>query len=200
MVSAFSLPRSFLIGPATVLLCLAVQACGVTSPQSPGSPQPPAPSPTAEAAGTRTAAPPLLHPDFPIVSGKIPLTDQWTLALPERFNRRVENGSLVLWRPGLTVWVNCWHGNTGETAQGLLNQALSDRSPDSYDLRQGASEGFLWAAYRHDEVRDGAKVFSLNVIATSGSAQTVMSVYFDADSDIESARAIQEGLGRRNSE
>lgn len=137
-----------------------------------------------------------LRPDFPIVSGKVPLLDHWTLTLPEDFRRRVENGSLVLWRPGLTIWVNCFIGNRGETAQGLLSQAVSDRSTDSYDLRQGSSEDILWAAYRHDEMRDGAKVYSLNVIAASGSSQTVMSVYFDADQDIEKARVIQNGLSR----
>jgi lipopolysaccharide/colanic/teichoic acid biosynthesis glycosyltransferase len=36
------------------------------------------------------------------------MTPEWALVLPEKFNRRIEDGSMVFWRPGLTVWINVW--------------------------------------------------------------------------------------------
>lgn len=40
-----------------------------------------------------------LHPDFPVVEGLYRLTRDWELELPEKFNRRIEDGNMVLWRP-----------------------------------------------------------------------------------------------------
>jgi hypothetical protein len=50
-------------------------------------------------------------PGFPLVSGDYALTEEWAIHLPEKFARRVEEGNLVLWRPGLTIWLAAW-GNT----------------------------------------------------------------------------------------
>jgi hypothetical protein len=37
------------------------------------------------------------------VEGHYVLDATWSMHLPERFACRVEDGSLVLWRPGLTI-------------------------------------------------------------------------------------------------
>src|SRR5262245_49033155 len=71
-----------------------------------------------------------LHPDYPVVSGHFEMTDEWTLELPEQFNRRVEDGSLVLWRPELTFWITVW-GNGGKDRERRLASILEAAS----DLR-----------------------------------------------------------------
>ena len=40
---------------------------------------------------------------FPLVEGEHRLTATWSMYLPEQFARRIEDGSLVLWLPGLTI-------------------------------------------------------------------------------------------------
>ena len=49
-----------------------------------------------------------LHPDFPVAEDNYQMTDEWSLTLPLPFNRRFEEGSLVIWRPRLTFWINVW--------------------------------------------------------------------------------------------
>lgn len=57
-----------------------------------------------------------LSPNFPVVEGTYRMTTSWWVTLPGRFNRRVEDGDLVLWRPGLTVLVAAW-GNDHEKSR-----------------------------------------------------------------------------------
>jgi hypothetical protein len=54
-------------------------------------------------------------PGFPIVEGDYALTARWSLYLPEKFARRLEDGSLVLWRHGLTIWLAAWNNDRAES-------------------------------------------------------------------------------------
>jgi hypothetical protein len=49
-----------------------------------------------------------LHPDYPTVEGTLSLTYSWSLVLPEKFNRRLDDGDLVIWRPGFTIRTAVW--------------------------------------------------------------------------------------------
>jgi len=72
-----------------------------------------------------------LHPDYPIVTGQYQMTDEWTVILPEKFNRRVEEGSLVLWRPALTFWITIW----GNDADASTDERLASILETASDLR-----------------------------------------------------------------
>ena len=37
-----------------------------------------------------------LHPKFPVVEGNYQMTKEWSVTLPGKFSRRIEEGSLVL--------------------------------------------------------------------------------------------------------
>ncbi len=76
-----------------------------------------------------------LHPDFPVVSGDYEMTKGWRLALPQAFNRRIEDGSLVLWRPELTFWINVWHGEgqVDEVLARLLADASAGRTEEKLE-------------------------------------------------------------------
>ena len=58
-----------------------------------------------------------LHPAFPIVEGNYRLTREWTIDLPGKFNRRIEDDDLVIWRPGLTFWIAIWGLEAGKTPE-----------------------------------------------------------------------------------
>ena len=55
-----------------------------------------------------------LHPDFPVIEGRYKMTEVWGISLDQKHNRRVEKGSLVIWRPGFTIWINVWSLKEGE--------------------------------------------------------------------------------------
>jgi hypothetical protein len=73
---------------------------------------------------------PRLHPDFPMVEGSYTLTEEWALDLPGRFNRRTEDGDLVIWRPGVTFWIAVWGAEDGKTPVETLAWLLEGASPE----------------------------------------------------------------------
>jgi hypothetical protein len=72
---------------------------------------------------------PGLHPKFLVIEGDHPLTDGWMLTLPGRFNRRIEDHSLVIWRPGLTFWINVWGNDKKESSDARRAWILADANP-----------------------------------------------------------------------
>jgi hypothetical protein len=124
-----------------------------------------------------------LHPDFPIVEGLYRLTREWELNLPEKFNRRVEDADLVIWRPGLTFWIAVWGPQADMTPEETLVWILKDASPDRTDETVDRSGGVIRLSYRlreHDPERHRQDYVSISgyVIAPSGHVQ--ISAYCDS--------------------
>jgi hypothetical protein len=130
-----------------------------------------------------------LHPDFPVVEGRYRLTSEWELELPGKFNRRIEDGSMVIWRPGLTFWIAVWGAEAGKTPEQTLAWILDDASPARTREKLERSDNLIRLSYRLDEddpERRPAKYVSISgyVIAPSGHVQ--ISAYCD-DLDSEAA-------------
>jgi hypothetical protein len=91
------------------------------------------------------------HPDFPVVGGHVRLTREWALDLPGKFNRRIEDSNMVLWRPGLTFWIAVWGPEAGKTPEETLAWILEDASPDRIDEKVDRAGDLLRLTYRLDE-------------------------------------------------
>jgi hypothetical protein len=127
-----------------------------------------------------------LHAGFPVVTGNYQLTPEWSLALPLKFNRRIEDGALILWRPGVTLYFNAWHNNHNESIGARLAKLKSDTSPDAFEpheQRAGPAQQF---SYRL--IEDGVNALYGFVVANSGHLQ--VAIYFDNESDIDLARSM----------
>jgi hypothetical protein len=74
-----------------------------------------------------------LHPDFPVVSGDYAMTKGWRIKLEQDFNRRIDEGSLVLWRPELTFWINVWNSDGQVAVDDVLKRLLADASAQRTD-------------------------------------------------------------------
>jgi len=62
------------------------------------------------------------------------ITQNWSVDIDDSFNRRVDDGSLVFWKPGLTAWINCW-GNGVEPGKAAAVQFIrEDASLDRVDV------------------------------------------------------------------
>jgi hypothetical protein len=115
-----------------------------------------------------------------IVQGAHRLTEHWSLVLPVPYRRRVEDGSLVLWRLGVTFWINAF---TGDSDLAKLRAAISPAATDlrigddrfSYRLHEGADDGRRPALYAF-------------VVAATGHLQ--LGIYFDREADAAEAYAI----------
>jgi hypothetical protein len=127
-----------------------------------------------------------LHPDFPVVTGDYKLSSTWSLCLPLKFNRRVEDGSLILWRPGITVYFNIWNNDHNQSIDARLAELRSSISANAYEFQEQPNGSVRQFSYRL--VENGVNVLYGFVIADDGHLQ--VAVYFDDESDIDLARSM----------
>jgi hypothetical protein len=125
-----------------------------------------------------------LNPDFPIVSGEFAMPNGWTLTLPVELNRRIEDGSLVLWASELTCWINIWNNDANLPMQEQAEHILKDAHPARRDEQIDTSDKLLRVTYELDEddlERDAARSSSISghVISPAGLVQ--ISAYYDTD-------------------
>jgi hypothetical protein len=73
---------------------------------------------------------------FPLVEGSYAVTADWSIQLPEQFARRIEDGDLVLWRPGLTVWMTVWGNDHHESRAERLALVKEAASPERFAERE----------------------------------------------------------------
>ena len=131
-----------------------------------------------------------LHPDFPVVTGRYSVTPRWFITLPLKFNRRIEEGSLILWCPGVTLYFSAWNNDDNASIATRLAQLKTESSPDAFDLQEhqvGAVQKF---SYRL--IENGIHALYGFAIAHSGDLQ--VAVYFDHEVDIDLARSIFAGI------
>lgn len=123
-----------------------------------------------------------LHPDYPIVTGNYKMTDEWAVTLPVDFNRRIEDGSLVLWRPALTFWVTIWGNDKGTSEENRLASILETASDLRGEQQIERTDNLVLLTYElpeEDRSRQNSVYKSISgyVIASIGHVQ--ISAYFD---------------------
>jgi hypothetical protein len=131
---------------------------------------------------------------FPIVQGDYALTPEWTITLPGKFARGAEDGSLILWRPGLTLWLNVWENDNNDPRPARLDLIKESASPDRFDERESADPTATRYSFRlHDENDDGP-VESLYAFIIVDNGHLEVAVYFDAPTDEAEARKLAESI------
>ena len=131
---------------------------------------------------------------YPLVDGHYQLTAEWSIDLPSQFARRIEEGSLVLWRPGLTVWCDAF-GNDHRTSRTVrLKEIRSKISSAASAIREESGPKVTRLVYRlRDQNADGP-VESVTSFTFSDDGYLQMAVYFDAPDDERVAFAIADSV------
>ena len=138
--------------------------------------------------------------DYPLVEGRQQLTAQWAIDLPGEFARRIEEGSLVLWRPGITVWLDAWGNNRGASREDRMNEIAGSISPEATHVMQTSIGSVSRLTYRlRDENPDGP-VEALMAFTFSDQGHLQMGIYFDAPEDETVAEQIAAGVQLTTSE
>jgi len=126
---------------------------------------------------------------LPDIEGEVNFDDLWTLHLPGRFQRRIEDESLVLHRPGLTFWMLSW-GRGHDDVQAIRSLIKDHERPEAFDVREEEVEGLWRLSYRVHEAAPDQRRSSLTVVIQEGSAVINCSAYFDDESDLATAFAV----------
>lgn len=133
-----------------------------------------------------------LNPDFPWADGRFDMTQDCSIALPEPMNRRVEDGQLVLRRPGLTAWITVWVND--EEPQARLAKVLQGTSPAGYDRKNWSTGNVLFHSYRLDEQSADGRAPALYTAAVGPSSHVHLAVYFDDEGDIAPAEQLAHSI------
>ena len=128
--------------------------------------------------------------DFPFVIDRIALTEDWSLHLPVACKMRIEDDSMVLWRPGFTIWLNAWGNDTGRSIIDLKKHFAQTASPEKFDEREFEEDGRIYYSYRLAEESDDERMPALNAFVFSQIGHLQLSFYFDDETDVELAYKI----------
>ncbi|KAB7762183.1 hypothetical protein [Xanthomonas maliensis] len=122
-----------------------------------------------------------LHPDYPTLSGSYQMTDEWLVELPMEFNRRVEDGNLVLWRPGLTFWIAIW-SSSGDVQSDRISKILERADPartDQQITKDGDITRLTYELTESDPERHQSVYGSISGHVLSRLESVQISAYFD---------------------
>jgi hypothetical protein len=131
-----------------------------------------------------------VHPAFPFVEGKYQMTDEWSVTLPDKFNQRMEDGSLVLWKSGFTVWASVWNNDRGESKEARLADVRKGISKDSFDVQVLREKNLLRLAYRLSEQASDRRVAAFYGFVFGAKGYVQLGIYFDDEKHLELAKKI----------
>jgi hypothetical protein len=128
-----------------------------------------------------------LNANFPVVEGQYDLGSSWTVDLPGKFNRRIEDGDLVLWRPGMTVLVALWNNDQAESVAARFAWLREDTNPDAFAMVDDDLGHCRRFAYRLREDNDDNRAPALYAFTVAEHGHVQLAVYFDAERDAQVA-------------
>jgi hypothetical protein len=125
--------------------------------------------------------------EFPYLLGRVSLSanQAWSMHLPIVFKMRIEDGQMVLWRPGFTIFLSIWNNDHGETTRDRLEHFKAHAADSAYDLREGESEDFLRFSYRLSEESEDERVAAFYCFVFGDNGHVQLSMYFDDEPDSE---------------
>jgi hypothetical protein len=134
-------------------------------------------------------------PQFPRVRGDYQMTREWRVTLPDEYAKRFEKGELgtdlVLWRSGITCWITIYNQKVGETPATALEWRKGNKPKDAvqeFEVRD--SKPLRYGYLLHETPKDDKERWALYTFTFGESGRVLMAIYFDRQSDIETAKKI----------
>ena len=143
-------------------------------------------------AGGLAAAERALNPGMPALEERYRLTNEWSVTLPGRFNRRLEQDRIVFAQPGFTVALRIWGNDRSETRAARLTRWRHALPAAAFDIEAADDPRALRLGYRLREAPARVPAFHGVVVGDSGHIEVAMS--FDAEADLRTAWQILRSL------
>ncbi len=112
------------------------------------------------------------------------ISEDWTFAVDADFQCRFENGSLVYWRPGHTVYIDVFDTELGEEVT-AIEAMLADRVREPQETFDIDEDDLVSHAYLLPEDDAGRTYWGLNTLTASRGSLLAVSFYFDDEKDKE---------------
>lgn len=133
--------------------------------------------------------------DYPLISGPQRLTKNWALTLPAEFWRRVENEQLVIWRPGLTFWIDAYGNEAGQTIEERMAEARASLSPHAKNTKEARTANVAAIRYELAEIGEGGLVQNgLFTLMHGADGRIMMAAYHDSAETLDMAMKVSASL------
>ena len=129
----------------------------------------------------------------PADPGPIDINKSWSFNVSSRMLKRFDKGSVVVWRPGFTIWSNCYDAN-GWKIKDRVNKIIETASPDKMDFLEVAKNNVHKVRYRLQEVIDEKEQNAICIFALTEDQEIHMVIYFDHAEALSEIDEIWESL------
>ena len=136
-------------------------------------------------------------PKFPMVKGRYQMTDNWSIELKDEYKKRFEDGSLVLWRPGITSWIVVYNAKPGKTREDALKwrkQESDKKKVQEFETSDAKYLRYAYLVFEKTEHDERWALYSFTFGKDSG--HVMMATYFDDKKDLEKAKQLWMSLQR----
>lgn len=132
---------------------------------------------------------------FPRVRGDYQMTRGWRVTLPDEYAKRFEKGEfgtdLVLWRSGITCWTTVYNQKAGETPATTYDWRKTEAFKDAVQVFEFRDTKPMRFGYLlHEKPKDDRERWALYTYTFSDDGHVLMAIYFDRQSDLETAKKI----------
>jgi hypothetical protein len=143
-------------------------------------------------AGAPAAAERALNPGMPALEERYQLTSEWSVTLPGRFNRRLEQDRIVFAQPGFAVALRIWGNERRESRTVRLARLRGAIPAAAFDIEETSDPRALRIGYRLREAAGGVAAFHGIVVGDSGHIEAAMQ--FDTEAELRAAQQILRSL------
>lgn len=137
----------------------------------------------------------MLHPDYPVIEGRYQLTKEWAIVLDDKYNRRVEDGDMIIWGNQKTIFLIAYDMPENSNPTNEIHQYKQVVSPDAYDIEEAVKDGIMYYSYRLKEAGDDNRVPAFYGIAASFEGFVTVSMYFDDEALFPDLKKVFYSLG-----
>jgi hypothetical protein len=129
----------------------------------------------------------------PIDDGFVKITENWSFDIKSRLLRRLENSSLVVWKPGLTIWMNAYNSNDLSLEQ-RIESVMSTRSEAAFDAKELKTNELTKMSYRLIEEGEEGDQPSAYIFGFTEKYEVHLTIYYDDDKYLKDVESVFESL------
>jgi len=111
------------------------------------------------------------------------ITEDWSVDIDDSFQRRIEDESLVFWKPGQSVWINCWGDGTHPSKAEALANVREDADPQRRQVLDEEDGDIYRFIYALTEQQDNKVRYAAYSFAVIEGQYLQMAIYFDSLDD-----------------
>ncbi len=122
------------------------------------------------------------------MQGTVSIANGWSVEVPTPFRHRLQDGSHVLWRPVLTLWLRS-EEVSATSLEDRLNELRGEISADASELRSEQRGELAWLTYRLQEDANDGRAAALYAFVVGRLGDLRIAAYFDREDDARPALA-----------